>query len=429
MEVMSAKTDFNGEKTRLSHLVEDTLQGLSPIQTIMKMAEPSNIKEMGVNPEKMISFGGGWCNHFAPEPLRKIYVNLCKDKDTFHDTGRYSAIIGNEYCRYQLSQLEQTVYDVKNISEKNIALGQSSTQLFHDVLRVIANPGDDICVLDPTYANYANAVKIALPSSTLRFISALDASTWTYLSNPQQSLDELQEFAEQGAKALVVPVPDNPTSQIPPDSFLKGAADIMQDHNGFLILDFAYKSLWFDQMPSCFHWSAEDMPHVIGIHSHSKWLSSLGRRLGWIEASQPIINGLEKINESMLLSPDTLHSMAVAQFLDSSLKNGFVKEYVNNIRQLYKKTATVLTAAIETYLDWPYLEPMGGLYTVCPTPEQVNPVLFVKKLLKETGTLVIPGVGFGPSMNRGIRLSYGPLVYDHNLIVEGIKRISTYPVD
>jgi len=426
MIVMSSNTNLNDKKASLSHLVEDTLQGLSPIQTIMKMAEPSNIKEMGVNPETMISFGGGWCNHFAPEPLRKIYTDLCRDKEAFHKTGRYSAIIGNESCRYQLAQLERNVYDVKNISEKNIVLGQSSTQLFHDVLRVIADPGDDICVLDPTYANYANAVKIALPSSTLRFISALDASTWTYLSNPQQSLDELQEFVEQGAKALILPVPDNPTSQIPSDDFLKGAADIMQDHHGFLILDFAYKALWFDEMPSCFQWSPEDMPQVIGIHSHSKWLSSLGRRLGWIEANQSVVQGLEKINESMLLSPDTLHSMAIAQFLESSLKNGFVKEYVDHIRQLYKKTATVLTAAIDTYLEWPYLEPMGGLYTVCPTPSQVDPVSFVKQVLKETGTLVIPGVGFGPSMNHGIRLSYGPLVYDHDRIVEGIKRMSSY---
>ncbi|HMA83923.1 MAG TPA: pyridoxal phosphate-dependent aminotransferase [Candidatus Thermoplasmatota archaeon] len=423
---MASDTDFFKGKKGLSHLVEDTLQGLSPIQTIMKMAEPSNIKEMGVNPDTMISFGGGWCNHFAPEPLRKIYIDLCKDKQSFHDSGRYSAIIGNGSCRRQLAKLERNIYGMNHISEKNIALGQSSTQLFHDVLRVIANPGDDICVLDPTYANYANAVKIALPSSTLRFISALDASSWEYLKNPQRSLEELQEFAEQGAKALVVPVPDNPTSQIPPDSFLKGAADIMQDHQGFLILDFAYKSLWFDKKPSCFHWSPEDMPHVIGIHSHSKWLSSLGRRLGWIEASQSVINGLEKINESMLLSPDTLHSMAIAQFLETSLENGFTHEYVKNIRQLYKKTATVLTAAIETHLDWPYLEPMGGLYTVCPTPNKVDPVSFVKDLLKQTRTLIIPGVGFGPSMNHGVRLSYGPLVYDHDLIVEGIKRISSY---
>ena len=412
--------------SHLSRLVEDSLQGLSPIQTIMKMAEADNIRKMGVDPNKMISFGGGWCNHFAPESLRQIYKEIAQDKHQFHDSGRYSPIIGNTQCRYQLARLETEIYGIDHISEANIVLGQSSTQLFHDTLRVIANPGEAICFLDPTYANYVNAVKIALPGSPLRFIPALDSSSWEYLSDYQKSIDKLQEFLEQGAKALVIPIPDNPTSQIPSNQFVHAVSDVIEDHHGFLILDFAYKALWFDDMPDCFHWSPEDKPHVIGIHSHSKWLSSLGRRMGWIEASKQVASGMEKINESMLLSPDTLHSIAITKFLESSLKNGRVKQYIEKTRQLYKETASVMTDAIDQYLDWPYLKPKGGLYTVCPTPNKIDPVVFIKDLLKKTGVLVIPGVGFGPSMNQGIRLSYGPLVYNHDKIIEGIQRISSY---
>ena len=42
----------------LSTLVEETLAGLSPIQTIMKMAEDRNIVKMGLDPGTVISFGG-----------------------------------------------------------------------------------------------------------------------------------------------------------------------------------------------------------------------------------------------------------------------------------------------------------------------------------------------------------------------------------
>jgi len=100
----------------------------------MKMAEPDNIRKMGVDPNSMISFGGGWCNHFAPESLRRIYEEIAQDKYQFHDSGRYSPIIGNTQCRHQLARLETEIYGISTLSEANIVLGQSSTQLFHDTL-------------------------------------------------------------------------------------------------------------------------------------------------------------------------------------------------------------------------------------------------------------------------------------------------------
>jgi len=39
---------------------------------------------------------------------------------------------------------------------------------------------------------------------------------------------------------------------------------------------------------------------------------------------------------------------------------------------------------------------------------------------------MIPGTGFGPSMDHAVRISYGPLCYDHDKIEEGIKKIGKY---
>ena len=118
-------------------------------------------------------------------------------------------------------------------------------------------------------------MKCALPNSYLSYIPALDAASWTYLPDPQQSLDMLQDFCQNGAKSLIIPVPDNPTNQIQSDSFIKAARDIMEDQYGFLILVFANKGLWFDDIPDCYSWSPNQYENLISIHSHSKWLSSL----------------------------------------------------------------------------------------------------------------------------------------------------------
>ena len=412
--------------TQLSDLVEHKLAGLSPIQTIMKMAEEDNIKKMGLNPKEVISFGGGWCNHKAPDQLQQAYQHIIEDNTLFHQSGRYSAIIGDATCRNMLARFEQNIFNIPTLEAENIILGQSSTQLFHDLLRVICNDKTDVALLDPTYANYANAITSALPNSKVHYINALDTTNWSYLTNPQYSLEQVKSHFSKKTKALIIPVPDNPTSQIPPHDFLKACLEIAQDSDGFLVLDHAYKALWFDEMPPCFSWSPEDYPNLITIHSNSKWLSSLGRRLGWIEASHHVIAGLEKTNESVLLSPDTMHSMATAQFLEKTLEDGTLKDYIEQTRTVYQKTSNVLTNGIQHLLQWDFLKPMGGLYTCCPTPSNQDPNNFVEKLLKNTGVLLIPGTGFGPSMNHALRLSYGPLCYDHEKIQEGLERVSNY---
>jgi LL-diaminopimelate aminotransferase len=179
-------------------------------------------------------------------------------------------------------------------------------------------------------------------------------------------------------------------------------------------------------MPECYTWSPQEYPHLITLHSHSKWLSSLGRRFGWVEADDAVINGLEKINESMLLSPDTLHSMATVRFLEHTLSDGSLQQYIEDTRHLYERTAAVMISAIDSKLGWKRLSPDGGLYTCCPTPAHQQPQRFIERLLRETGVLLIPGTGFGPSMDYGLRLSYGPLCYDHQKINEGIERIAHY---
>ncbi len=50
----------------------------SPIRRIMEMASPANLVKMGLDPNDVISFAGGWVNHLAPEELRQEYVDIAQ---------------------------------------------------------------------------------------------------------------------------------------------------------------------------------------------------------------------------------------------------------------------------------------------------------------------------------------------------------------
>ena len=77
----------------LSALVREQINRPSPIRQIMKMAERQNILAMGLDPSQVISFGGGWVNHSAPDEFRQAYQAVVSDADLFHQSGGYTATL------------------------------------------------------------------------------------------------------------------------------------------------------------------------------------------------------------------------------------------------------------------------------------------------------------------------------------------------
>ena len=114
-------------KPELSEIVGEQIRKPSPIRQIMKMAERQNIINMGLDPDDVISFGGGWVNHAAPEDMRELYVQICSDKKKFHASGAYSATPGDTELRDAIVRVEEAIFGVKGLVASNIIIGQSST--------------------------------------------------------------------------------------------------------------------------------------------------------------------------------------------------------------------------------------------------------------------------------------------------------------
>ena len=68
---------------------------ISPVRQIMSYADPNYIKNIGINPEDLISFAGGWVNHQAPRGLQKAYEEIAANDDLFHRSGSYPPTLGN----------------------------------------------------------------------------------------------------------------------------------------------------------------------------------------------------------------------------------------------------------------------------------------------------------------------------------------------
>ena len=406
----------------LSDKAKKNKQSISPIRQIMSYADSEYIRNLGIDPEELISYAGGWVNHDSPEELRKAYNNIISDKNLFYKSGAYPPSLGNPDFKRAIIDFENHIYGMEGLYESNIAVGLGSTQIAMNLFQVLLNPGDKILLLDPSYCNYPMQILTGIMDVEIMRYPVIDEQNWQYIA--EEKLDNFCDFIHQNKPKIVLLVsPDNPTSKILSTNFVKSTLSAIQDINGFLIVDYAYKEIVFDMnYPEYFSWGPND--NYISLRTNSKWCRGMGRRLGWIEAPEFIIESLDSFQNSTILCPDMLHQMALTEYIKNSINNNTLLPYLMKMNELYKHAADRTIRSIKTYLDYPVFIPDGGIYTIISIDR--DGAEFVDQILKNTGVLCVPGWGFGRSLNQAVRISYGPLVNELEKIELGFKKIAAF---
>ena len=394
---------------------------ISPVRQIMSYANPAYFKKLGFESKEVISFAGGWVNHKTPKLMQQAYAEIINDEEKLHQSGGYSPTLGMLACKEALVKYEQHIYNLRGLHPEQIAIGANSTQMTFDIFQVLLDPHDKILLLDPAYCNFPTQITTALDVDIIRF-PVVDEEKWEYI--PEKKIQEFAQFIrKEKPKVVLLVAPDNPTSQVLPHAFVQAARQALEETSGFLVIDFAYKDLVFeDQLPEYFSWPPSD--NYLSLHSNSKWCRGLGRRLGWIEASEEVISVFESVQSSAILCPDTLHQMALTAYLEKAIADGSLRTYLKDVNALYKKAAEKTVKAIHEHIGLPCFVPQGGLYTCMKVGR--DSAVFVEEVLKATGVLFVPGWGFGRSQQEAVRISFGPLVHDLDKIDEAMKKVGEF---
>lgn len=385
----------------------------------MDLASPEFFRRIGRDPADVISFSGGWVNHDAPPELQRAYSEVASDARAFHASGGYSPTLGIPECRRALAEYQKHVFcaDMK-LGPEQIVIGANSTQLTLALMNAVLGPGDRCLLLDPSYCNYPAQISDLAGVELVRF-QVLDPERWTYELETRMG-DLVQFIWRVRPKLILLVAPDNPTSQVPSTALVRNLLGAAEETGAILAIDFAYKELvWDDAYPEYFGWGPND--NFVAIHSNSKWCRGLGRRLGWIQAPEYIVEALEVVQSSSILCPDTLHQMALARYITAGIAADVIRPYIRRTAEEYKRAAQTMIEAIRRYLGLPVLEPRGGLYVVMKVGMDGSE--FARRALELAGVVVVPGWGFGESLRNAVRLSYGPLVREPDKIVEGVRRL------
>ncbi len=395
----------------------------SAIRAIMKLADPRNIRAMGLDPDDVISFAGGWVDHEAPAGLRGVYAELATDPEAFHQLGAYSPTRGLPRLRTALVELDRLLYGTSGLSADHVLVGGSSTQLTQALFHTLLDPGDRVVLFDPSYANYGPQLQFGPEGLGVVRLPVMDTETWSWMPDRDAVCTAFRTLLEEHTpRLLLFSSPNNPTGRLVPDDVFFDLVEAAAAADCFVVVDYAYRAQCFTgSQPRHFAASPVDHPNLIRLHSNSKWCRGLGRRLGWVEAAEEVVEALEIVQQSLILCPDTLHQHALAVYLERATDDGSLVAYLDEVNRLYGRAAEHTVRCIREHVGRPCLQPEGGLYTVVDVGR--DGARFAHEVLADAGVILVPGAGFGPALGEAVRVSYGPLVNDLDRIEEGARRV------
>ncbi|MFD0988697.1 histidinol-phosphate transaminase [Mariniflexile jejuense] len=186
----------------------------------------------------------------------------------------------NRYPDPQQGKLKVMLSEIKDISTKNILLGNGSDEILDLIFRAFCEPNqDNIVILPPTYGMYE--VLANLNAIGIKKVNLDDAF--------QPKVDDVLNVADINSKLLFICSPNNPSG----NSFTSEAIEKMvSNFKGIVVIDEAYidfstEKSWLSRL--------NEFPNLIVTQTLSKAYAMAGIRLGICYASEEIIKVLNTI--------------------------------------------------------------------------------------------------------------------------------------
>lgn len=275
-----------------------------------------------------------------------------------------------------------------------ITMGASEALIF--AFMVCCDPGDEILIFDPTYANYIGFAAI----SGVRLVP-LPCPPDSGSTVPTR--EEIVRFISPYTRAVLVCNPNNPTGSVCTDAQLQLLLDLCHQEDLYLIVDETYREFVFDGLkPRCVFELAPRDPHIIVVDSISKRFSLCGARIGcMLTWNKELMQAACHIAQARLAAP-TIEQDAAAHMLRT-----VGDAYLNQAHAEYLRRRDAAVAALQAIPGVTVFIPKGGFYLLAqlPVEDAEHFANFMLTDFKHDGatTFVAPAAGFYMHREMGRR--------------------------
>lgn len=352
----------------------------------------------------VIALTVGQPDFVTPWHIREKAIESLENGKTYYTSNNGLLELRSEISKY-LNRRFGLEYSASN--EIIVTIGGS--EAIDIAMRAILDPGDEVIIPVPSFVCYG-------PIATMA--GAMPIYLQTYEKDKFKiTAAALRSVITDKTKLLVVPFPNNPTGAIMTEAELCELADVIKEHELFVLSDEIYAELTYGVK----HVSIASVPgmreRTVVVNGFSKAYAMTGWRMGYAAAPKEICAQMHKIHQYAIMCAPTTSQYAAIE----ALRNG--DEDIEYMSEEYNRRRKYIVNGLRK-LGLSCFEPEGAFY-VYPNIGKfgMSSDEFCERLLYEEKVAIVPGTAFGECGEGFARISYA---YSLEHIKKALERIEAF---
>ena len=330
----------------------------------------------------------------AKADKKKFFDRFCSRRLT------YGAIWGAEEFKKGICGL------YRSVAPEQVVTTHGAAGANHLVFYSLIEPGDEVISIMPTYQQL-----YSIPES---FGAVVKIMNLKKENGYRVDAEELKSLVTPKTKMICINNPNNPTGALMSSGELKAIVKIAENAGAYLLCDEVYRFLTQeDGYPE----SVADLYEKgISVSSMSKIFSLAGLRLGWIASRD------KAFMESLLIHRD--YNTISCGLFDEAIA-AVALEHADALlarsKAIVRRNLAILDKWVAGQKHISYAKPQAGTTALLFYDFDMPSDEFCRRLLKETGAFLTPGVCF--EMGNSLRIGYACDTAD---LVGGLARLGEF---
>lgn len=275
----------------------------------------------------------------------------------------------------------------------------------------ILDPDDEVIIPAPYYVNYVQMVSLC-------------HATPIVIDNPKAeelsfNIEDVEKAISSKTKAIIINTPSNPSGKIIPWTKIEDLAKIAKKYNLIVIADEVYKCLIYDNAIFKSIVSIDGMrERTVLVNSLSKEFCMTGWRIGYVLAPKELVATMTKLQENVCACAPLPSQYAAIEALSGR------GDYSKDMVDIFTQRRNVLYEGLSKIPGLRCNKPEATFYMMVDISSTgLTSYDFCCKLIESVHVACVPGVAYGNSCDKYIRIAF---TLDESKIKEGISRISKF---